>query len=78
MSKKDYERLAYALQYAYLRAEGDPGRTDGVTMARDALANALSGDNGAFNAGRFRRACVPGANVRARTAGAYVPAGAAR
>ena len=69
-AKRHYERVASAMQEAMRYAQGYdsdlcPG---GVQCAIDELADLFAKDNGAFDRDRFIRACVPGANVRARTA----------
>ena len=70
MTKKDYERLATALQEAYRDAarigncSGEA--THGVDCALATLSRALQQDNIRFDRDRFLLACQPGANVRAR------------
>jgi hypothetical protein len=39
------------------------------TLAINMFSEIFAEDNSAFQLGRFERACVPGANVRARTNG---------
>jgi hypothetical protein len=60
MSKKDFEkaaRIAQGYEVAYERA-----------VAIDAFVELFHGEaDGRFDENRFRRACVPGANVRARS-----------
>jgi hypothetical protein len=58
MSRKDYERAAHVVQHL------DDSERDTVT---EAFCRFFYGDNPRFDEGRFRRACVPGANVKART-----------
>ena len=60
MTKKDYERAATMVQ-----------RERGIKSAERAclisfLVEFFASDNFRFDAQRFRRACEPGANVRAR------------
>lgn len=72
MSKKDYEKAAQI-------AQGVPFEIGGVAVegysCRDtheaiveAFVELFRDDNPLFDAARFRRACVPGANVKARKA----------
>lgn len=56
MSKKDYERAARLVQI--LPAEDREAATT-------VFEHFFRDDNERFDCGRFRRACVPGANVRA-------------
>jgi hypothetical protein len=68
-AKRHYEAIAQAMQEAMRYAQGYdndlcPG---GVQCAIDELADLFAKDNGQFDRERFIRACVPGANVRART-----------
>ena len=63
-AKKDYERAATLVQRIRL----------GVTEAEraaviDAFCMFFTGDNLGFDEARFRAACVPGANVKARPHG---------
>lgn len=69
MTKKDYERAAWIIQRW---AASDDGHTphapgDCTNDMISAFVEFFEGDNTRFDAARFRRACVPGANVRART-----------
>ena len=60
MSKKDYERAAALIQE---RADHfGPWHDDFVQM----FVEFFAGDNVRFDADRFRAACTPGANVKAR------------
>ena len=61
MSKKDYERAALVAQD--MRKSEDLPAWEAVV---DAFVRFFSGDNPRFNGVRFRLACVPGANVKAR------------
>lgn len=64
MTKKDYERAASQVQRVAMDGPyGDPIRANTV---QEAFVEFFSGENPRFDAQRFRRACVPGANVRAR------------
>lgn len=57
MSRKDYERAALLVQkYGH----------DGCQID-DAFAEFFRNDNPRFDEDRFRRACVPGADVKARS-----------
>jgi len=60
MTKKDYERAAMVVQT----------RTDHLGIWRDDAVDLFAAffrdDNPRFDEARFRAACVPGANVRAR------------
>jgi hypothetical protein len=59
MSKKDYEAAATLIQ-----DEPDDLREHVIETFCEFFRN----DNGRFEERRFRRACVPGANVRSRRA----------
>lgn len=61
MSKKDYERAAEIAQ-RYVQGMEFP-RTANVV---EAFIELFEGDNPAFDEERFRSACSPGANVRAK------------
>jgi hypothetical protein len=68
-AKRHYEAVAEALQ----EAAPDSGKND-YTIKRDQwlntvgeLADMFKRDSGHFIRDRFERACVPGANVRARS-----------
>jgi hypothetical protein len=69
-SKRHYEAIASALQEAYGNIDdtigGDLVRS-GINKARNELADTFTRDNAAFNRERFYAACIPGANVRARS-----------
>jgi hypothetical protein len=58
MSKKDYEAAALIVQ-----RYPDAGARE---MLVAAFSRFFSGDNYRFDCDRFERACIPGANVRAR------------
>jgi hypothetical protein len=72
-SKRHYEAIALAMQSAR------PKRSDYFTnvayvnacaqwtTTRAALSHTLAADNHLFQRGRFEAACLPGANVRARS-----------
>jgi hypothetical protein len=66
----NYEAIAEAIQEAYGDIDdtigGDLVRA-GINKARTELADVFARDNGSFDRDRFERACVPGANVRARS-----------
>jgi hypothetical protein len=62
--KRHYEAIALAMQDALLHV-----RCNGVEQMAcvvNILADVFAADNGEFKRDRFIRACVPGANVRAR------------
>lgn len=59
MSKKDYEKAATIIQRE--RSIGDNEKACLVST----FVEFFSADNPAFNEVRFRKACVPGANVKA-------------
>ena len=68
-AKRHYEAVAEAMQ----EAAPDSGKND-YTIKHDQwlstvgeLADTFARDNGQFSRDRFERACVPGANVRARS-----------
>ena len=73
MSKKDFEVIARVLQQVRDFAECPPLgciEYDGASVAEYAsiaFADMLASQNPRFNRDRFLRACVPGANVRARS-----------
>jgi hypothetical protein len=70
-AKRHYEAIAEAMQKAYGNIDHDGPASDlvraGINKARAELANTFARDNGSFDRDRFERACVPGANVRARS-----------
>jgi len=66
-AKRHYEAVATAIQEARRRTNGS---NDPIAVVVDELADAFAADNGMFKRERFKRACEPGANVRARTNGA--------
>jgi hypothetical protein len=59
-AKRHYEAIATAIQEAALVPGND------VTSVIRELGAMFKSDNSAFDRDRFERACVPGANVRAR------------
>jgi hypothetical protein len=63
-AKRHYEAIATALQEARRRVNGS---NDPIAVVVDELADVFASDNGMFKRDRFVRACVPGANVRARS-----------
>lgn len=63
MSKKDYEAAATLLQERVRFWENDSYAAKELV---ETFVRFFAGDSGRFDADRFRRACVPGANVRAR------------
>lgn len=62
MTKRDYERAATIaqawVQHGLLMEQG--------AAVEDAFVSLFEGDNPRFDEARFRRACAPGANVKAR------------
>ena len=62
-AKRHYEAIAQAMQDARRRANGS---NDPIAVVVDELADTFASDNGMFKRERFKRACEPGANVRAR------------
>jgi hypothetical protein len=67
--KRHYEAIAEVLQSASpIQADNAYSiRLDQHNETVSHFANMLARDNGLFKRGRFERACVPGANVRARS-----------
>lgn len=69
-NKTGYEKVAKAMQRA--RERGFMDTNEHAVAAwehiRDELEAMFSVDNSAFKRDRFREACLPGRNVRARTA----------
>jgi hypothetical protein len=63
--KRHYEAIAQAIQDAKSCEDADTVKAIGI--AETGIAIMLGKDNPAFDADRFYRACVPGANVRARS-----------
>lgn len=61
MTKKDYERAATLIQEC-----GDGPGSDGFEDTLETFVQFFASDNPRFDEARFRAACVPGANVRAR------------
>jgi hypothetical protein len=64
--KRHYEAIALAMQEARRSVNG---RNDPIAVVIEELADVFARDNGMFKRERFERACVPGANVRARNGG---------
>jgi hypothetical protein len=64
--KAHYEAIALAMQEARRRANGS---NDPIAVVVDELADTFAGDNGMFKRDRFKRACEPSANVKARNGG---------
>ena len=63
--KRHYEAVALAMQDArlHVRCNGN----EQMECVVNCLADAFAADNGQFKRDRFKRACEPGANVRARS-----------
>jgi hypothetical protein len=66
-AKRHYEAIAEAMQEAKRYAINDD-QHKGIDRSISELADTFARDNGSFDRDRFKRACVPGANVRARSA----------
>jgi hypothetical protein len=66
-SKRHYEKIAGTIQDCK-RDITDPSGAHAIDCVMFELADMFARDNGQFKRDRFERACVPGANVRARTA----------
>lgn len=73
-AKRHYEAIAEAIQWAKKDAiskepeESAADMLDGIDLLRDHLIDLFKSDNGQFDKERFRFACEPGRNVKARTA----------
>lgn len=65
-AKRHYEAIATAIQEARRRVEDGDNSHDPIANVVDELSWLFKSDNGQFQWDRFKRACVPGANVRAR------------
>jgi hypothetical protein len=63
-AKRHYEAIATAIQEARRSVNGS---NDPIGVVVDELGDVFAADNGMFKRDRFERACVPGANVRARS-----------
>ena len=61
MTKKNYERAATIVQE--LRARGENFQS---YATKEAFIKLFADDNPRFDEARFRAACIPGANVKAR------------
>jgi hypothetical protein len=66
-SKRHYEKIALVMQDLHDKGSAVHGSTKWQDTVAE-LADMFARDNGQFKRDRFERACVPGANVRARTA----------
>ena len=66
--KRHYEAIALAIQDITLCADTDDKKRL-ATLVVNVFSEILAKDNPRFKLGRFERACVPGANVKARTNG---------
>ena len=64
-AKRHYEAIATAMQEA--RRRTDTLDREGIAAVIDALGVLFKSDNAQFSWDRFKRACEPGANVRARS-----------
>jgi hypothetical protein len=65
-AKRHYEAIATAIQEARRSVNGS---NDPIAVVIEELADVFARDNGMFKRERFIGACVPGANVRARSNG---------
>jgi hypothetical protein len=66
--KRHYEAIAQVMQEAMRNAErSNATAAQVVDYVTCRLADLFANDNGSFKRDRFVRACVPGANVRARS-----------
>jgi hypothetical protein len=63
-AKRHYEAIALAMQDARRIPANDQWQ-----CVVNCLAEVFAADNGQFKRERFKRACEPGANVRARNGG---------
>ena len=64
MTKRDYERAATITQeWALSAGEDSP---DYCRAVEEAFVELFADDNPRFDEARFRAACIPGANVKAR------------
>ena len=63
-AKRHYEAIALAMQDARFHLRNTA--LDQWECVINCLADVFAADNGMFKRERFRRACEPGANVRAR------------
>jgi hypothetical protein len=63
--QRHYEAIAEVVQRVMRRS--DEVEVAGINALQDELANMFRYDNALFDRNRFARACVPGANVKART-----------
>ena len=68
-AKRHYEAIALVFQAECPGAHWDPNKRVQWELLRDAMATLFRSDNTRFNPERFKRACEPGANVRARNSG---------
>lgn len=67
-SQRHYQAVATILQELRLYAEGNHATAvQTADKARDMFTSAFACDSGAFKRDLFVRACVPNANVKART-----------
>lgn len=64
--KRHYEAIAAEAQES-LRLIKDTHEQHGVWVLIGGLAEVFKRDNSGFDRDRFMRACVPGANVKARS-----------
>lgn len=65
--QRHYEAIAEVMQDARRRTTGYEGNETIIGKVIDELVDLFRYDNYLFQPERFRQACVPGANVKART-----------
>lgn len=73
-AKRHYEALALVMQAECPGANWDPNKRAQWIVIRNGLADMLARDNAGFVAERFKAACEPGANVKARNSNPPAPA----
>jgi hypothetical protein len=66
-AKRHYEAIAAEMQILHQVWSGNPDTEQCVEDVVNTLAHAFKRDNFGFDSERFKRACLPGANVRARS-----------
>ena len=68
-AKRHYEAIALVFQAESTGTQWNPNKRVQWELLRDAMATLFRSDNTRFNPERFKWACEPGANVRARNSG---------
>ena len=66
-AKRHYEAIATAIQEARRLTDYNGHDNIGLQFAIAELSRMFARDNGRFSQDRFECACIPGANVRARS-----------